>query len=71
MLILSRKIGERIQVGEHVCITVVRIGNGGVRLGVEAPDGYAVARSELSSQQGRQNTATDLETADDKRQATS
>lgn len=71
MLILSRKIGERIQIGEHVCITVVRIGPGGVRLGVDAPDGYAVARSELPRLHGRQNATSALEAADDKRQATS
>lgn len=48
MLVLSRKIGEKIQIGEHVCVTVVRIGPGGVRLGIEAPAGYSIARSELN-----------------------
>ncbi|HEY6565601.1 MAG TPA: carbon storage regulator, partial [Pirellulaceae bacterium] len=32
MLVLSRKVGERIRIGENVTITVVRIMGGGVRL---------------------------------------
>lgn len=47
MLILSRRIGEQIQIGEDVCVTVVRIGQGGVRIGVDAPDGCSIARSEI------------------------
>jgi carbon storage regulator len=47
MLVLSRKVGERILVGDQIRITVVRVGNGGVRLGIEAPDGTAVVREEL------------------------
>ncbi len=48
MLVLSRKIGERILVGENVRITVVRVSNGGVRLGIEAPSGVSVVREELT-----------------------
>ena len=48
MLVLSRKIGERILVGDNVRITVVRLTNGGVRLGIEAPDGVTVVREELT-----------------------
>lgn len=48
MLVLSRKVGERILVGDQVRITVVRVTNGGVRLGIEAPDGTTVVREELT-----------------------
>ena len=48
MLVLSRKVGERILVGDQVRITVVRLTNGGVRLGIEAPDGVTVIREELT-----------------------
>ena len=51
MLVLSRKVGERILVGDQVRITVVRITGGGVRLGIEAPDDLAVVREELFLQQ--------------------
>ena len=48
MLVLSRKVGERIQIGDQITVTVVRInGPNGVRLGIEAPPEMAVAREEL------------------------
>jgi carbon storage regulator len=47
MLVLSRKIGERILIGEEISITVVRVAQGGVRLGIVAPSGLAVMREEL------------------------
>ena len=47
MLVLSRKVGERILIGENISVTVVRIAGGGVRLGVEAPPDMAVVRQEL------------------------
>ncbi len=49
MLVLSRKVGERIRVGDHVTITVVRIQGGAVRVGVEAPHDMVVVRGELTS----------------------
>ena len=50
MLVLSRKIGERILIGDNIAITVVRITGGGVRLGIEAPPELAVVREELAKQ---------------------
>lgn len=47
MLVLSRKVGERIRIGDGVVITVVRITGGGVRLGIEAPPELSVVREEL------------------------
>ena len=47
MLVLSRKVGERIWIGDHVAVTVVRINSGAVRLGIEAPPDWSVARQEL------------------------
>ena len=37
MLVLTRKVGEKIHVGSEVVITVVRIQNDKVRIGIEAP----------------------------------
>lgn len=48
MLVLTRKVGERIRVGDDVVITVVRINGTAVRLGVEAPAHLAVVRKELA-----------------------
>jgi carbon storage regulator len=50
MLVLSRKIGERILIGENISVTVVRIAGGAVRIGVEAPPELPVIREELKAQ---------------------
>lgn len=47
MLVLSRKVGERIWIGDDIAVTVVRITGGGVRLGIEAPSEMPVIREEL------------------------
>ena len=47
MLVLSRKQGERILIGDQISITVVRINGGAVRLGVNAPAHLSVIREEL------------------------
>jgi carbon storage regulator len=47
MLVLTRKIGERITIGEDVVLTVVHIDNNRVRLGIEAPRSVPIWRSEL------------------------
>jgi carbon storage regulator len=48
MLVLSRKVGETILIGEQVSVTVVRIAPGVVRLGIDAPDNYTILRSEIA-----------------------
>ena len=48
MLVLSRKVGERVLIGEHIAVTVVKLTNGGVRLGIEAPVELPVVREELA-----------------------
>ncbi len=50
MLVLSRKVGERILIGENIAITVVRIGQGGVRIGIDAPNDLVVVREELADE---------------------
>ena len=47
MLVLSRKVGERILLGDSIRITVVRVSGGGVRLGIEAPHDVSVIREEV------------------------
>jgi len=47
MLVLSRKLGERIYIGDDICVTVVAIDRGKVRLGIEAPRSVPVHRQEL------------------------
>ena len=52
MLILSRKLGERIVIDDRIVLTVVEIGRGKVRLGIEAPQDVKVMREELVEKQG-------------------
>jgi len=47
MLVLSRKVSERIMIGEGITLTVVRLKAGRVQLGIEAPDGVIIRRAEL------------------------
>ncbi len=47
MLVLSRKIGERILIGDDITVTVVRISQGIVRIGIEAPRDMSVVREEV------------------------
>lgn len=47
MLVLSRKVGERIWIGPEISVTIVRIAGGAVRLGINAPPELAVVREEL------------------------
>ena len=47
MLVLSRKVGERILIGDGIAVTVVRVGPGVVRLGIEAPNDTPVVREEI------------------------
>ncbi len=47
MLILSRKMGESIHVGDSVIVTVLGVARGQVKLGIEAPRELAVHREEV------------------------
>jgi carbon storage regulator len=47
MLVLSRKLGEKIYIGDNICITVVDVDRGKIRLGIEAPRDIPIYRHEL------------------------
>jgi carbon storage regulator len=47
MLVLTRKLMERLFIGDDVCVTVVRLEGGQVRLGIDAPRHVSVVRAEL------------------------
>jgi carbon storage regulator len=50
MLVLSRKKGERIHIGECVVLTVLESRHGQVRLGFEAPKDVVILREEIQSE---------------------
>ena len=47
MLVLSRKLGQRFQVGPDVKITIVKIDRHSVRIGIEAPGDVTIYREEV------------------------
>ena len=49
-MVLSRKLGEKIYISENICITVVDIDRGKIRLGIEAPRDVPIFRQELLPQ---------------------
>jgi carbon storage regulator len=51
MLVLSRKRGERIAIGEAIIVTVLRLSGGRVQLGITAPDDVSVLRTEVDKRE--------------------
>ncbi len=47
MLVLTRRLMEKLYIGDDICVTVVRLEGGQVRLGVEAPRDVPIVRAEL------------------------
>jgi len=47
MLVLSRKTGEVITIGDQITVTVIEVKEGKVRLGIEAPHDLRVYRQEI------------------------
>jgi carbon storage regulator len=49
MLVLSRKLGETVRIGDNIELTVVQINRGKVRLAIQAPKDVVILRAELNS----------------------
>lgn len=50
MLVLSRKLGEKIVIDGNITITVVEVRGEKVRIGVDAPQNVTVHREEIAQQ---------------------
>lgn len=61
MLVLTRKPGEQIVVGNSIRITVVSIGQGRVKIGVEAPPNVSIDRQEVHDRKLQEPTEGDVE----------
>jgi carbon storage regulator len=57
MLVISRKRGERICLGDDVVVTVLEVVGSTVRLGIEAPDDIRVYRHEIWEAVKQENQA--------------
>lgn len=47
MLVLSRRVGEKLLIGDDIVITVIDTRGDGVRLGIEAPRSTSIHRAEV------------------------
>lgn len=59
MLVLSRKLSEKIKIGDDITIIIAKIENGKVRVGIEAPREKAITRPDIAK---RTPLAVDLAT---------
>lgn len=66
MLILTRRVGETIIIGDDIRIVVVDIKQNQIRLGIEAPLDVSVHRLEIYERiKNKENGASDLKIDDD------
>lgn len=47
MLVLTRKRGEMVLIGDDVVVTVLSVHRSRVRIGIDAPDGVRITRHEI------------------------
>ena len=47
MLVLSRKVGEKIQIGDEITVVVSRISGNRITIGIDAPRTMRIVRGEL------------------------
>lgn len=55
MLVLSRRVGERLLIGDDIVITIIDVRNDGVRVGIEAPRETRIHRAEVFEAVSRSN----------------
>lgn len=64
MLILTRRIGESVKIGDDVTITVLGINGNQVRVGIDAPKSVAVHREEIYQRIQQEKTDNSDQPAD-------
>lgn len=57
MLVLSRKKGETIKIGDDIEITIVALANDQVKIGIQAPKNVEILRQELFEETQAENKA--------------
>lgn len=65
MLILTRRVGENIVVGDDIVISVLEVRGDAVRIGVQAPRSVTVHREEVYRELQQANQAAARSSADD------
>jgi carbon storage regulator len=57
MLILTRRAGETLRIGDDVEVTVMAVNGSQVRIGIKAPRNIAVDREEIAERKQRERDA--------------
>lgn len=57
MLVLTRKAGEKIMIGDNITLTVVKTHGNRVQVGIDAPRSVEITRSELTEPLNRVSVA--------------
>ena len=65
MLILSRKVDEKIKIGSDITITIIEVHGDFVKIGVEAPKNVKVFRQEVFESIQKENKAAALQASDE------
>ncbi len=55
MLVLTRKAGERIQIGDEVVLEILEVRQGQVRVGIQAPASVRIYREEIAREIREEN----------------
>jgi len=65
MLILTRKLGEKINIGDDITVTLVEIKGAQVKLGIEAPKHIEIHRQEIYERIREENlSSSDINDSD-------
>ncbi|WP_431278756.1 carbon storage regulator CsrA [Leifsonia poae] len=65
MLVLTRKVGERVLIGDDIVVTILDSRGDGIRIGIDAPRGVRIQRDEVikaiteANQEASEAAATD------------
>ncbi len=60
MLVLTRRTGESVAIGDDITVQILSVGKGQVRIGVSAPPEVRVLRAEIYKEMEAENRASTL-----------
>ena len=69
MLVLTRKVGEQIKIGDEIVVSVVEVDRGNVRLGIDAPRHISILRQEVYDRIQEQNLQSSRGASEDVQRA--
>ena len=55
MLVLTRKVGEQINIGDEIVVRVIGVNRGNVKIGIDAPSSVSIYRQEVYEKIQEQN----------------